>query len=62
VPFFFREDDIELIKLRNFLIDIHSLVNEGCDVRVLLEKYFRLPEYRTTKNLEELKRMVQGKK
>jgi len=60
VPYFFREDDIELIKLRNFLIEVHSLINEGCDVRVLMEKYFRFPEYLKSDGIEDLKKALLG--
>jgi CTD small phosphatase-like protein 2 len=42
IPYFFKEDDIELIKLRNYLVALEALLNLGCDARVILKKYFKL--------------------
>jgi len=42
VPYYFEKDDIELINLRNFLFALEKLINQGCDVQVMFQKYFKL--------------------
>lgn len=58
VPYFFKQDDIELIKLRNFLFAIEKLIKQGFDTRVMLKKYFKLDEYSKAKDFEALKTVL----
>lgn len=58
VPYFFKQDDIELIKLRNFLFAIEKLIRQGFDTRVMLKKYFKLDEYSKAKDFEVLKTVL----
>ena len=45
IPYFFKDDDIELIKLRNFLLNLSNLMNKVDDVRLLLKNYFKFEEW-----------------
>ena len=55
LPFYFKEDDIELIKLKNFLLSLyHECLREDCSVQSILKDYFMLEEYVGAKSLELL--------
>jgi CTD small phosphatase-like protein 2 len=54
VPYFFKQDDIELIKLRNFLFALEKLIKQGFDARIILKKYFKLDEYSKAKDFDDL--------
>ena len=56
IPFYFKKDDIELLKLKRFLEELHKLP----DVPLFLKEYFQLHEYLKAKDLASLAKKLVG--
>lgn len=45
IPFFCKKDDIELIKLSNFLLNLHNAWESGFSIPKMLRSYFAFDRY-----------------
>lgn len=54
IPFFCKRDDLELIKLRNFLLNLHAAWESGLQIPKILSDYFCFEKYGNSKNLDDL--------
>ena len=59
VPYFYREDDRELVKLRLFLLELYQIMRrETDDVREVLKEYFKLALFQKFESQDELFRAL----
>lgn len=54
IPFFCKRDDLELIKLRNFLLNLHTAWESGLAVPKILKQYFCFEKYSGCESLDDI--------